>query len=1010
MSNTNPNNRKILQFLIQLQNTLHQMISFRISLIGLIVLFLTFSSVPVQSQMLAKDQWVDSVFNTLTPDMRIAQLLMIRGYSNKDSLYNEELIRLISDFNIGGVCFFQGGPVRQSILTNRIQDSTDVPVFVAIDGEWGLGMRLDSTVSFPKQMTLGAVGSDEYIYSMGLEVAREMKRIGIHINFAPVSDINNNPNNPVINARSFGENRRLVAEKAYYYMKGMQDGGLIAVAKHFPGHGDTDIDSHLSLPVIDKSYAVIDSLELFPFKYLINRGIKGIMISHLRVPGLDTTTQSIATLSQPILEGILRNKLGFKGMIITDGMDMKGLVDFSDVGRVEADALKAGNDILLLPVDARQAIFNICNAIDNGYITQKLVDEKCKKVLTWKYESGLAKQHNIPLENLSEELNTIEARLISLQANSQAITLLTNPKERIPIKGLDTLKIASLVIGDNTLTPFQQMLSNYAPVDHFNLPKEATSCQFDSISCLLEPYNLVLAAFLKSSDLPQKRFNITEKAAAFIDSLASAKHTVLNLFASPYSLAFFQNTRALEALTVSYQDNPVMQELTAQAIFGGRPINGKLPVSSGLTFKAGDGIESNQLIRLGFGMPEEVMISSADMLPVIDSLVYDAIDKQALPGAQVLVIKQGKVILNKAYGHQDYDSYTPVKTDDIYDLASLTKILGTTMMAMKLKDQGIINLDRKLSVYNTKIKKSNKKDFTIRDIMAHQARMQSFIPYYQRISTDSVKGFSQMLARHYSIDYPHRIADGLYGRDDLPDKIMDSIILSDLLVNKGYKYSDLGFIILANTFEVLTQTPFSHYLNENFYEKLGLTTMGFHPRDRFSIDRIPPTELDRTFRRQVVHGDVHDQTAALLGGVAGNAGLFSDALDAGIMMQMILQNGIYGGEKYIDSSTIAEFTSVQFPFKENRRGAGFDKPPLNPSDPSPACPSVSPESFGHSGFTGTYVWADPAEDLVYVFLSNRIHPDTGNNKITQLNLRTNIHEAIYSAIRKGFKPSLVTNF
>lgn len=971
----------------------------RVTIVVLAFLLLRLS---VQAQVLPKEQWVDSVFNTLTPDMRIAQLLMIRGYSNKDSVYNAELVRLVSDFNIGGVCFFQGGPVRQSILTNRIQEQTDVPVFIAIDGEWGLGMRLDSTISFPKQMTLGATVSDEYIYSMGLEIAKQMKRMGIHMNFAPVSDINNNPNNPVINARSFGEDRQLVAEKAYAYMKGMQDGGLIAVAKHFPGHGDTDIDSHVSLPIIDKPFAAIDSIELFPFKYLINNGVDGIMVSHLRVPGLDPSTQSIATLSQPILEGLLRKKLGFNGMIITDGMDMRGLVDFSNIGRVEADALKAGNDILLLPVDARQAIFNICNAIDDGYITQQLIDEKCKKVLRWKYEAGLAMEKAIIIEELSNDLNNTEARLVSQLANAQAITLLRNKNDRIPLKGLDSLKIASLAIGDKAITPFQEMLSKYAPVDHFNLPKEATACQFDSISNLLEPYNLVIAAFVKSSDLPQKRFNITEKAAAFIDSLASVKNTVLSIFASPYSLAFFTNIDSYEALTVSYQDNSVMQELTAQALFGGRTMNGRLPVSAGVNFRAGDGIDCNELIRVGFGLPEEVMISSADLFPIIDSLVYDGIDKKAFPGAQILIIKHGKVILNKAFGHQDYESYKPVKTDDLYDLASLTKVLGTTLMSMKLIDDKVINLDKKLSSYNSKLKKSNKKDITIRDIMAHQARLQSFIPFYQGLNTDTVKGFSNFLARHYSVEYPNRIADALYGRDDLPERIIDSIIQSDILVSKGYRYSDLGFILLAETYEDLTEMPFSHYLKTNFYDKLGLSTMGFHPRDRFSIERIAPTEFDRTFRRQIVHGDVHDQTAALLGGVAGHAGLFSNALDVGITMQMIMQNGEYGGERYLDSTTVAEFTSTQFPQKGNRRGAGFDKPPLNPYDPSPACPSVSSESYGHSGFTGTYVWADPAVDLIYVFLSNRVHPDAGNNKITQMNIRTNIHEAIYNAIRKGY--------
>lgn len=966
-----------------------------------VILFI--SIVPVSAQSSHKEQWVDSVFNTLTPDMRIAQLLMIRGYSNRDSIYNEEIVKLISDFNIGGICFFQGGPVRQAILTNRIQENTDVPVFVAIDAEWGLGMRLDSTISFPKQMTLGAVRNDQYIYEMGQEVARQMLRLGIHMNFAPVSDINNNQYNPVINARSFGEDRLRVAEKSYFYMKGMQDAGLITVAKHFPGHGDTDIDSHYSLPIIDKPRNIIDSLELFPFQYLIDKGVKGIMVSHLRVPQLDTASKSIATLSEPILKGLLRESMGFEGMIITDGMDMKGLVDYSDIGKVEADALKAGNDILLLPVDARRAIYNICNAIDEGYITQQLIDEKCKRVLNWKYESGLAKCQKIRIEGLYNELNTQEARLISQRANSRAVTLLNNHEKIIPLKSLDTLNIASLVIGDTILTPFQLMLSNYAPVRHFNLPKEFTSQQADSISNMLHPYDLIIAGFIRSSDLPSKRFNVTESAANFIDSLAQEKHIILNLFASPYSLSFFNNTQALEGLIVSYQDNQVMQELTAQIIFGGRTVDGKLPVSANSIFKAGMGLESNEIIRVSFALPEEVMIASRDLYP-IDSIVFDAIDKRVFPGAQVVVIKEGKVIMNRAYGSQIYESYSPLKSDDLFDLASLTKVLSTTMMAMKLHDEKIINPDKKLSFYNHKLKRSNKKDFTIREMMAHEARLQSFIPFHFKYNTDTTMPISNMLARHYSINYNHRVADALYAREDMPDFIIDSIIKSDLLVNKGYRYSDLGFILLANTFENLIQRPASIYLKETFYDKLGLPTMGFNPLEKFSISRIAPTEYDRTFRRQLVHGDVHDQTAALMGGIAGNAGLFSNALDVGIMMQMILQHGEYGGERFIDSATVTEFTNYQFPLRNNRRGAGFDKPPLNREDASPACASASSESFGHSGFTGTYFWVDPAEDLIYVFLSNRVYPDAENTKLTKMNIRTNIHEEIYKAIKKGYKP------
>lgn len=974
--------------------------------IFIIAVILLFSVKTVSSQNTSAQRWVDSVFNTLTDEQRIAQLLIIRGYSNRDAAYNKELVRLVKELKLGGVCFFQGGPVRQAIITNRIQQSVDVPAFIAIDGEWGLGMRLDSVLPFPKQMTLGAVKSDQYIYDMGREVALQMKRIGVHINFAPVADINNNQHNPVINARSFGEDRQRVAEKSYFYMKGMQDGGLIAVAKHFPGHGDTDIDSHYSLPIIDKPRQVIDSVELYPFKYLISRGLKGVMVSHLRVPTLDTASNSIATLSEPILKDLLRKQMGFTGMIITDGMDMKGLVDFSDIGRVEADALKAGNDILLLPVDAINAINNICNAISEGYITQELIDEKCKRVLTWKYESGLYRRQMIDIKGITDDINTPESRLTVQYSNARAITLLRNPNKTIPLKNLDTTTIACLVIGDTAYTAFQNMLSNYYPVRFFNLPKDATKAQFDSIAFFINPYDLIITAFSRTSDMPQKRYNITKRAAAFVDSLALKKRTILTLFASPYSLAFFNNANNLEGLIVAYQDNKIMQELTAQAIFGGRSIDGVLPVTIANKFTAGEGLVSDEVIRIAFGLPEEVGVSSLD-LAVVDSIVYSGIDNKAYPGAQVVVIKSGKVIMNKAYGFHSYNSFIPVKTTDLYDLASLTKVIATTMMAMKLTDEKIINPDRKLSHYNTKLKKSNKKDFTIREIMAHEARMQSFIPFHAAYTFDTTKPFSEFLARRYSIDYPNRVADALYSRADVPDLIIDSIIKSGLLVTKGYRYSDLGFILLAKTFEELVDQPLSYYLNANFYRKMGLTTLGFNPLDRFNISRIAPTEMDRKFRGQLIHGDVHDQTAALMGGVAGHAGLFSNALDVGILMQMMLNKGEYGGERFIDPSTIEEFTEVQYKNHNNRRGAGFDKPPLNKDDASPTCRSASPSSYGHSGFTGTYVWVDPEYDLVYVFLSNRIHPDTENTKLAKYNIRTNVQEAIYQAINKGYRPQFV---
>ncbi len=946
----------------------------------------------------ASRMWVDSVFNSLSPDERISQLLMVRAYSNRDSAYVEELVTLVKDLNLGGVCFFQGGPVRQALVTNKLQSSARTPLFVAIDGEWGAGMRLDSVSWFPKPMTLGAIGNDTLIYDMGAEIARQLTRLGIHINFAPVADVNNNPLNPVINARSYGENRFSVAAKAGWYMKGMQDNGLIAVAKHFPGHGDTGSDSHYTLPVIKKSRAELDSVELFPFRYLIGEGVKGIMVSHLTVPALDSGFNAIATLSPLIINNLLRQEMGFTGMVITDGMDMKGLTDFSDPGMVEVDALKAGNDILLLPVDVRKAIANIRRAIDSGFISTELIDEKCRRVLTWKYESGLSKVSKVSIENLTEDINSIQASLITRKANAEAITLLSDPHHLIPFKSLDTLKIASLVIGDKRLTPFQQMLSAYAPVTHFNLPKEPTRQECDSICRLLEPFNLVIAGFVKTSDLPQKNFGINRLAASFIDSLSLQMPLVLNIFTSPYGLASFKESANMAAMLVSYQDNAAMQELTAQALFGAIPLTGRLPVSAGNGFQSGFGLERHDIIRLSFGLPEERMLASAD-LSAIDTLVNESIKEGAFPGAQIVIARNGMVVYRKAFGNQTYEGQSPVKADDLYDLASLTKVLSTTLTAMKLTGDGVIEPDQKLSHYMGELRKSNKSHLTIREIMAHQAGLQPYIPFYREL-LDGNQQDSTLIARHFSLGYPLRVADAIYLSDDWHKYVIDSIIASPLLKKKEYKYSDLGFILLADAFSQITNQPLSSYVKHNFYDKLGLATIGYHPRDRFSISRIAPTENDTVFRKQLVHGDVHDPTAAMLGGVSGHAGLFSDALDVAVIMQMLLQNGEYGGDVFLDSAVVAEFTKAQFPENKNRRGLGFDKPaPAGGSGPS--CDLASPQSFGHSGFTGTYTWADPKTGLVYVFLSNRVYPDAGNNKITKMNIRTRIQEVIYNSISES---------
>ncbi len=939
--------------------------------------------------------WVDSVLNSLSTDQRIAQLLMIRAYSNRDAQYLTDLAALVREVNPGGVCFFQGGPVRQAQAINVLQENAQTPLLVALDAEWGPGMRLDSINWFPKQMTLGAIQNDSLIYQMGAGIAAQLKRLGVHVSFSPVADVNNNPANPVINARSFGEDRFRVAHKSAFYMKGLQDHGIFAVAKHFPGHGDTGSDSHYTLPVINKSRQQLDSTELFPFRVLIGQGVKGIMISHLAVPAIDSSAKAIATLSQPMIKNLLNGELGFTGMVITDGMDMKGLTDFSDPRMVEADALIAGNDILLLPVDARKAVSNIRAAIDSGYLSMDLVNQKVRKVLLWKSEAGLNRLRPIETKDLVRELNSVSAAVITAKANAEAITLVADPAAAIPFRISPDTRFASLVIGDTLLSPFQEMLSAYAQVDHFNLPKEPDKALADSIALLLSKYNTIIVGFVKTSDMPQKNFGISPVAAAFVDSLATVNNLVLNIFTSPYSLATFKNTDRMAAVVVSYQDNANMQQLTAQALFGGLPVKGRLPVSATSAFRCGTGLDRMEKIRVSYSLPEMAGISTRKIAEV-DSVMQQAIDEGAFPGGQIVVIRKGMVVLQKSYGNKTYDQTEPVTNQDLYDLASLTKMLSTTLAVMKLTAEDRLNPDEKLAFYLPGLRKSNKSQLSIREIMAHQAGLQPYIPFYRKLMKGSLQD-SSLIARHFSVNYPVRVADAMYIGDQWHKFISDSIAASPLLKKREYKYSDLGFILLADAVSEVTGEPLSSYVKHNFYDRLGLLTLDYFPRNRFSVSRIAPTELDTVFRKQLIRGDVHDPAAAMLGGMSGHAGLFGNAMDVAVLMQMLLNEGNYGGEVFLDPETVKEFTRTQYPENKNRRGLGFDKPAPD-GQPGPTCSLASPHSFGHTGFTGTYAWADPDADLVYVFLSNRVYPDAGNNKITRMDIRTRIHEIIYRSV------------
>ena len=942
----------------------------------------------------SKQAWVDSVFKSLTPDERLAQLFMVAAYSNKDTAHVAELEKLIREQKIGGLIFFQGGPVRQAKMCNYLQSKSNVPMMIAMDAEWGIGMRLDSTIDYPRQMALGAIENEKLLYDFGAETARQMKRIGMHVNFAPVVDVNSNAENPVIGTRSFGENKLAVAKKGIAVMKGMQDNGILACAKHFPGHGDTDSDSHLMLPVIKHNYSRIDSLELYPFKEMIKQGIGSMMVAHLYIPELDTTKNQASTLSPKIVNGLLKDSLGFKGLIFTDALNMKGVSKFYQPGEVELKAFLAGNDVMEFAEDVPKAMELIRKAVNDGLVSQAEIDKRCLKVLNAKAWFGLDKYKPIELNNLTADLNNSEARALHNELAAGAITLLIN-KNMIPIKNLDSGRIASLVIGGDTGNVFQNTLSKYALVDHFVIGKADTSEEQWAILNQLKTYDKVIVSIHRLNNNRTKNYGVTQDMLNALGELAFSTKLIVNVFGNPYSLGFITGIEHANALLFSNEQSDVSESMAAQSLFGGIAISGKMPVTANKQFAYGDGLKTEK-VRLAYGEPAQVRMDE-NILANIDSITLDAIAKKATPGAQVLVAKDGVVVYEKSFGHHTYESEQEVRWDDVYDLASITKIGASLASFMQLVDKGDLDVDDKVSDHLFELKKTNKKNITFRDMLAHYAQLPAWIPFYTKTLKNGIPDSSYYQTTPSS-EFPFQVAQNLYLRKDYPDTVYRIINDAKLLTKKEYKYSDLGYYYMKKLIKLETGKPLEEYTMDNFYRPLGLSTMGFLPRKRIELNRIVPTEDDKIFRKQLVQGDVHDQGAAMLGGVGGHAGLFSNANDLAVMMQLFLNEGQYGGQRYISEKTVKEFTKCQFCKNGNRRGIGFDKP--EPSGGGPTCECVSMLSFGHTGFTGTMAWADPEKDIVYIFLSNRVYPDAENSKLLKMDVRTKIQQVIYDAIEE----------
>ena len=1007
------------------------------------LLALVFSAAQLRAQD-AESRWVDSVYNSLTLEQRVAQLICMRA-NNPDKPFDANVAKYIQKYNIGGVCFFRADADAQVKQTNEWQAMAKTPLMVSIDAEWGLGMRVNKSLSYPYQMTLGAIGNDDLIYEMGQQVAEQCQRMGIHVNFAPVADVNSNAANPIIGMRSFGENPQTVGEKATAYALGMQSKGLTTTMKHFPGHGNTSTDSHLTLPTVTRTMDEVRDIELAPFRYMIEHGVNGAMVGHLYFPAIEKVKNTSSSLSHGVVTDLLKDQMGFEGLIFTDGLDMKGVTEKVRQDSVPYVAFMAGNDVLILPHDVPYAIRTIKAAAERDPEVAARVEESCKKILRYKYRAGLNKYKKVSTENLMADIKKKEYTDLRQRLYDEAITMLRNDGNVIPLA--NNKKIAVVTIGNTKNDVNNGLIEHGYSTKSYVVKKDEIGSKSAAWLKELEKYDLVVVSIEKTTMFANKNYGINDETVKFFNRLVAQNDVILNLFACPYALDMFRINNSVKGLVVGYQDEVPAVNAVVKLLSGDMEPHGTLPVSVS-KFNCGDGIvvggpgrkihvlpskevpakkivpsksatntntsseagpstlRQAQDSGTGTDTAQVMLNDSVKPLPTgemeekyvlrLDSVAEAGIRNGAYPGCQIVAMKDGKVVYDKCFGTFTYGGGHKVQSDDLYDIASCTKIFASTLAIMKLYDDGLIDLNKTLADFFPYLKGKAHGKLKLIDIMTHQAGLKAWIPFY-KMTVDENGPMAEFYTTEMDESHSLRVAENIYLVNDYPDRIFDSVSKTPI-GKKKYLYSDMGFYYMPKIVKLVTNQSIEDYLNEKFYIPMNLSHICYQPLNHFTREQIAPTENDTMFRMQLVWGDVHDQAAAMMGGVAGHAGLFANARDLAVLMQMFLDEGTYQGVQYLKPETVRYFTRAPFAASNNnRRGIGFDKLPINMKGSSTASKSGSMKGYGHTGFTGTFVWADPENKTLIVFLSNRAYPNTDPNKLVRQGIRTALHDILYEA-------------
>jgi beta-N-acetylhexosaminidase len=940
----------------------------------------------------AREQWVDSVFATMDESQKLGQLFMMPVSSTAKEQDLNEVATRIKNQGIGGLLFIKGHPVKQASLTNQYQIISKIPLLVAQDASSGLGTQLDSAIHFPDPLAQGAIEADTLVYAMAKEIARELKLIGVNLNMAPAANLTHK-NDFVYRFNSFGDNKIAVANKTLAYLKGMQSEGILACAKYFPIKGITITDVVDGLP---KFYPYVDTVQAYPFQKLFDNGITAVTPATSDLPLFYETKKAArknrfsgAALSTLYTGEWLVNKMKFNGLIMVDidALQKVSKKKFKN-GDAELFAFRAGNDLFITSDNPNAGIRKIKKLIkkDARYASQ--LNNSVRKILAAKYDAGLLKTPSLNLEYLLKELNTPALRELQKVLFEASVTVVKNENNSLPILSLENKSFMTIVAGETEKpNAFQRMITKYVPATHVTVNDESDA---EKLGKIITDKNVIIAAFTSSATEP-----LVRKIVSVLKQRSPEQEVIIADFGCA-SIAGF--TDDFQTVITGYTDQKEMFEALAQSIFGATAVSGKLSVTLGAV-PSGFSIKTKASSRLQYSFPEDADMDSRT-LKRIDAIAKEAISIGATPGCHVLIARKGKVIFEKSYGHLTYDKQNPVTDTTIYDLASVTKVTATLQAVMFMADRGLIDINKKASVYLPELRNTNKKDFTIKDMLTHQAGLWPFVPFWVYTMQDSTH-LPQFYAKTPSLQYPYMVANKLYASSSIRDSLWHWTLNAKIREKPArtpydYRYSDLGFLVMQRLAERVLNQPLEDFLEQNLYEPLGAYTTGYQPLLRFPVSRIAPTENDKLFRKTLLAGTVHDQGAAMHGGVAGHAGLFSTANDLAKLGQMLLQEGYYGGYQYYHPETVRLFTRKQF--ETSRRGLGWDKPVPGDWKTSPTSLFSSSATFGHTGFTGTCIWIDPHFDLVYIFLSNRVHPDMTNNKLLNANIRSRIQDVIYQSI------------